>query len=432
MIIRNNTYKIFAKLNRILISTTDIRDLLRRISYEIARIFKAEQAFVFIYSEAGSYASVGTDNHARLPLADARAIEDYILDKGVKSVVLDKLPAKNEDLRRLLVSHKIAVIIPLFQSNKIIGYLCLGRRRGHYSGQDTRFLNTVADELAIAVQNALSVHKVRELNKTLQQRINEATSELRASNAQLRRLDQSKDEFVSLASHQLRTPLTSVKGYIDMVLEGDAGEVTPAQRKLLQEAFASSERMVHLIGDFLSVSRLQAGKFVIDKQPTDLIKLVGRELDSLKSSATRRNLKFAFKAPAQLPRLMLDAPKIRQVVVNFVDNALYYSREGTTIRVKLAEDNGDLVLTVQDSGIGVPKDEQGSLFTKFFRASNARRRRPDGTGVGLYLAQKIINLHGGSIVFESVEGQGSTFGFRLPIDRLRADDTHQLNNQPDH
>jgi anti-sigma regulatory factor (Ser/Thr protein kinase) len=126
----------------------------------------------------------------------------------------------------------------------------------------------------------------------------------------------------------------------------------------------------------------------------------------------------------------IDEGKIRQVIMNFADNALYYSTQGTKITVKLAIEGTNVVFTVKDTGIGVPRSEQAQLFTKFYRASNARKQRPDGTGVGLFLAKKVIDAHGGSVLFESVEGKGSTFGFRVPLEELRAStDTDNLDNQ---
>lgn len=111
----------------------------------------------------------------------------------------------------------------------------------------------------------------------------------------------------------------------------------------------------------------------------------------------------------------LDEGKIRQVVMNYADNAIYYSHENSTITVSLSVENDEVLFTVKDTGIGVPKAEQEKLFAKFYRAANARVQRPDGTGVGIYLAKKVIDAHGGKIVFESTEGKGSTFGFRLPL-----------------
>jgi signal transduction histidine kinase len=334
-------------------------------------------------------------------------------------IIDTKKLSESDPVYKILHKHRIAVLLPLTIDGKPTGYLALGERlSGDYSKRDMKVLATVSNELVIAVQNALSVQEVKELNETLQQRIDEATKELRTSNAQLQKLDEAKDEFVSMASHQLRTPLTSVKGYISMVLEGDAGKISDAQRHLLSEAFTSSERMVHLINDFLNVSRLQTGKFMVDRRKIDLAKVVGQEVDSLKTTAHARELKLTYRKPSHFPILYIDEGKIRQVIMNFIDNAIYYSSEFSTITVELAVEDGNAVLRVHNEGIGVPQLEQAHLFTKFFRATNARKQRPDGTGVGLFLAKKVITSHDGSMVFNSEPNQGTTFGFRLPIKKL--------------
>lgn len=288
-----------------------------------------------------------------------------------------------------------------------------------FTSRDIKLLRTISDELVIAIQNSLSVQEVKDINASLEQRIEAATAELRTSNARLKRIDASKDEFISMASHQLRTPLTSIKGYLSMVLEGDTGKITADQQHLLQEAFSSSERMVHLIHDFLNVSRLQNGKFMLEQHPYDLVSLVQSETNSLQRSAESRGLKLACKTSLKGLTLMIDETKFRQVVMNFIDNALYYSRPKGTITVKIDKVGDNVEVRVVDNGIGVPKAEQEHLFTKFFRAANARKQRPDGTGVGIFLAKKVVNEHGGTIIFESVEGKGSTFGFILPVSKLR-------------
>ena len=203
-----------------------------------------------------------------------------------------------------------------------------------------------------------------------------------------------------------------------MVLEGDAGDITPAQRQLLEEAFTSSERMVHLIGDFLNVSRLQTGKFVIDRHAVDIARVIEQEIEGMKQIANSHNINLTLKKPARAPTLYLDESKIRQVIMNFIDNAIYYSPEGTSVRVTMEVEDGDVVFRVIDKGMGVPMSVQKKLFTKFFRAENARKQRPDGTGIGLYLAKRIVDGHHGKLVFESTVGKGSTFGFRLPIKQL--------------
>lgn len=417
------------RLGKELSTTSDLRNLLHRASNEIGGTIQADQAFFFVRYGGDHHMNEGTTRHGRMSPDDVVVLDDYV-HREHSTVVIADIIQDTEEVYGMLSKNNIAIALPLKHDGQSPNYLFIGHRRSReYSRRDVRVLETISNELVIAIQNALSVQEVRDINATLQQRIEEATKELRQSNTQLQRLDAAKDEFVSMASHQLRTPLTSVKGYISMVLEGDAGRISGAQRQLLSEAFTSSERMVHLIGDFLNVSRLQTGKFMIDQRPVDLAKIIGQEVDSLKTTAEAHSLKLRYKVPSYFPVLYIDEGKIRQVVMNFIDNAIYYSHEGTTITVGLRVDGGDALLEVHDTGIGVPKSEQAHLFTKFFRATNAQKQRPDGTGVGLFLAKKVIVAHGGTMVFESKEGEGSTFGFRLPVKRLSnapADEADEL------
>lgn len=351
-------------------------------------------------------------------------------------ITTDMADGKADRIRKKMGEMNISIIARLETRGGVIGYCFFGYKTSGsaYGRRDMDLIRIARDELAVAIQNALRFEQIQDFNNTLQQRIEEATKELRASNIQLQRLDEAKDEFVSMASHQLRTPLTSVKGYISMVLEGDVGKITSTQRKLLGEAFTSSERMVHLISDFLNVSRLQTGKFVLEQRRVDLSKLVSKEVNSLQTTAHAHGLTLEYHAPSYFPLLYLDGGKIRQVLMNFIDNAIYYSQEGTTITISLAIEDSSAVLEVKDTGIGVPKSEQAHLFTKFFRATNARKQRPDGTGVGLFLAKKVVVAHGGDIVFKSIENAGSTFGFQLPIKKLStapAKNADQLGNEPD-
>jgi signal transduction histidine kinase/MFS family permease len=410
-----NTDDFFARLNKTLSVTTDLRGLLERVSYEIGHTLKAEQAFFFIYTNAdGNYISAGTDGHHHLPKHDAILIEQE--SQGEDKIISASSLDEKDPIRRMMISHRIELILPLMQSDAVIGYLCLGDHlTSGYTNRDIKALNTLSDELIIAVQNALAVHEIREINASLQQRIANATKELRSKNAILLQLDKIKDEFISMASHQLRTPLTSVKGYLSMVIEGDAGKITPSQKQLLDQAFMSSENMVHLINDFLNVSRIQTGKFIIDKSPVDLSELVEQEINSLVPNAKVRNMKLVYKKPKKFPIIDVDEGKMRQVVMNFADNAIYYSHDNSSIIISLGIEGSEIVFTVKDTGIGVPKSEKDKLFAKFYRAANAKIQRPDGTGVGIYLAKKVIDAHGGQIIFESIEGKGSTFGFRLPI-----------------
>lgn len=403
-----------SKINQTLNSTNDLRLLLERVAGVVGSTLKAQQVFFFVHLPGGRYMTSGTDGHAKVSVADFYDQSER-LDFETPIYFASQLNS-SDPLRRMMASHRVELLMPLRKGGVLVGYMCLGESRLiGYTSRDMRALTMLVDELTIAIQNALSVEEVRKLNDTLEQRVAAATKELRASNSQLQRLDEAKDEFISMASHQLRTPLTSIKGYLSMIIEGDVGPVTKEQKKLLNEAFTSSERMVRLIGDFLNVSRLQTGKFVVEKHPVDIDKLVQREIDGLRQNATSRDITFDYKVTGDIPILNIDESKIQQVVMNFADNAMYYSKVGGKVQVTLQWVGNFVEFKVIDSGIGVPEKEQSHLFNKFFRATNARRARPDGTGVGLFLAKKVITEHGGTILFESKEGKGSTFGFRLPV-----------------
>ncbi len=426
-----NSDEFFGRLNKTLAVTTDLRELLKRASKEIGTTLKSSQAFFYIYtSDSEHHIAAGTSNHTDMTIGVAEDIKQYAINKP--GVVVATILEDDNDIKQVLTTHKIEIVLPLIQDKAIIGFLCLGENMGsNYTDRDVSVLNTVSNGLIIAIQNALAVQEIRDFNVTLRQRIAEATQELRVKNAMLKKLDKAKDEFVSMASHQLRTPLTSVKGYLSMVVEGDAGKVTSQQKELLNEAYSSNERMVNLVNDFLNVSRIQTGKFMLEKLPVDLAKLVDEEVKGLVQNATKRQIKLDYKAPVDVPQLNIDEGKIRQVVMNYIDNAIYYSNTDSTIKIDLSVDGDDVVFTVKDTGIGVPVSEQSGLFTKFYRASNAKKQRPDGTGVGLYLAKKIITAHDGKIVFSTVEGRGSTFGFRLPIKELALSTAKQLNDLKD-
>ena len=252
---------------------------------------------------------------------------------------------KDPELKKLLDIHRTKIVMPLLHQNQETGILFLGEHKSlGYSSRDIEMLESIAGELAVSIRNSLSLEEINELNKSLQRKIDEATKELRFSNRQLQRLDEAKNEFISMASHQLRTPLTSIKGYLDMMLEGDLGKITPTQRAVLREAFSSSERMVRLINDFLNVSRLQTGKFNIDKQETDVAQILRDEVALLKVVADQRSVEMDLKIDKKVPLITADSEKIRQVMLNMIDNAIYYSNPHKKVIISLKNSNGALNL----------------------------------------------------------------------------------------
>lgn len=300
---------------------------------------------------------------------------------------------------------KSVYIVKLRAREQMVGVMVVGSLApmGDFKSSEADLLDRLSETLGIALDNRL----LFEENQII-------LAQLQKTNRKLRELDKTKDEFISMASHQLRTPLTSIKGYLSMILEGDVGPVKKNQKEYVQRAFDSAQRMVYLIADMLNVSRLQNGKFVIENKETDLAKSVEEQIAQVQATAEAKQLKLNFHKPDNLPALNLDQTKIEQVIMNFLDNAIYYTPAGGTVTVELSATGKEVIFSVTDTGVGVPASVQHHLFSKFYRADNARKIRPDGTGLGLFMAKKVISAQGGAIIFKSTEGKGSTFGFSFP------------------
>lgn len=266
----------------------------------------------------------------------------------------------------------------------------------------------------IATVSWLSNREIYRFNVTLQEQVAKATERLRAANHNLKSLDKAKDEFLSMASHQLGTPLTAITGYLSMALDDDKSNMTEAQRQYIQYGLEASERMGAMTHDLLNVSRLNAGKFVIRKEQADVNHIIGQQIEQLRPAAERKGLELKFVPDATLPPVIFDISKTTQVIMNLIDNAIYYTEKGS-VTVKAEREHDNVAFRVIDTGMGVPVAERSKLFAKFFRAENAKSARPDGTGLGLYLAKRVVEEQGGSIIFESEVGKGSTFGFVLPL-----------------
>ncbi len=398
------------EFTKVLVSELDLDRILKRSLTQLCHDVHIQfgQLVIFHHDRVYRIEHFGPLPKRLMVAPELRQLDEMLL-------VADELETGSR--KSLMEEHGVRVSVSLHTREEFVGYLLLGDKLSGdiYSNQDIELLEIIGKELAVAILNAKAYEEISQFNITLQQRVDHATSRLRVANRHLKELDHAKDEFISMASHQLRTPLTTIKGYLSMMLEGDAGRMTAAQKEFAGYAFGSSERMVNLISDLLNVSRLSAGRFLIQTKPTDVVQMVADEVRQLQSHAAAKGIQLVFEKPSpSFPLVELDENKTRQVIMNFIDNAIYYTQVGS-VKVSLRQAGDQVRLEVRDTGIGVPEAEKKKLFTKFFRAGNAQEVRPDGTGLGLYLAKRVVEDQDGTIIFESTEGKGSVFGFELPL-----------------
>src|SRR3989339_90545 len=220
-------------------------------------------------------------------------------------------------------------------------------------------------------------------------------------------IEKMKTEFVSLAAHQLRTPLSAIKWTLRMLLDGDLGKITKEQKSFLQKTYASNERMIRLINDLLNVARIEEGKFIHKLTPTLISEIIKTVISSFQDKMDLKGIDFKYVLPkGKIPLANLDAEKLNIAITNLLDNAIDYTPDNGKITIELSFDKRKIQFMIKDSGIGIPKDQQHRIFSKFFRGENVVKMETDGTGLGTFIAKNIIEAHNGKIWFESEEGKG--------------------------
>lgn len=236
---------------------------------------------------------------------------------------------------------------------------------------------------------------------------------------QMTEVDQMKTRFVSLASHQLRTPLTAIKLFIEMLGSKSIGSLNETQSEYLNNVKISTERMVKLVNNLLSISRLEAGRLKINPQLIDIQKLIEESINSCQNLAENSNCKISFKKPkTELHKLLVDPLIMTEIIQNIIGNALRYTTtDSGEVAVELKEENSQYIIIVKDNGIGIPKEIQSKIFEKFFRAEEAIRIQTEGTGLGLYIAKMLLEASGGDMKFKSKgKGKGATFFISIPAE----------------
>jgi len=229
-------------------------------------------------------------------------------------------------------------------------------------------------------------------------------------------LDNAKSDFISTASHQLRTPLTAIKGFVSLLLEGSYGEVETKQQDELKKNYDSNQKLIHLVDDLLNISRMETGRMDFAFVSGQLEDICQKVIDIYDSKAKEKGLYLEYvKSEIVLPEIMIDGDRLGEVISNMVDNAIKYTAKGGA-KLKVEEKDGNIRVVVSDTGMGVLDDEMPHLFTKFSRGKDTKRLNVKGIGLGLYVGKFVVEAHGGRIWAESEgENKGSRFILELPI-----------------
>jgi len=240
-------------------------------------------------------------------------------------------------------------------------------------------------------------------------------TQLKLANVKLQQLDKAKSEFLSIASHQLRTPLSIMKGYLSMILEGSYGRVSPKIKNITENLFQTNEQLIKLVNNLLNISRIEAGKIELQLENISIANLIKETIKEIEPEAKEKGLYIVYEEKTKIPYIRIDPDKIKQVLLNILDNAIKYTEKGG-INITTQMQNSYVLIKITDTGVGMTREEIQNIFTSFKRGEAGEKLWTGGSGLGLYVAKKFVEMHKGKIWAESQgKNKGSTFFVRLPV-----------------
>ncbi|MDX6769256.1 MAG: GAF domain-containing sensor histidine kinase [Elusimicrobiota bacterium] len=369
----------------------------RSLEADLAAFLILDESTGELVTQPGAWGLEGEELLYRIPLTDERSssVRVFKTRRPFLSGDAQNDPNTNPRYAKLWHIHSL-MVVPLVLEDRCIGVMRVGSKRANaFAAEHLALVTVIAEEAAILVETAL-------LNRRLSQ-----TAE------QLAALNRMKDEFVSTVSHEFKTPLTTITGFLTVMLEGDTGALNPQQMKFLSIAKAAAKRLSGLVSDLLDLSRLEGGA-KMEMRALDLGKLVAASVENHQPVAAEAGKTLSCEAPVRECRALADERWIGLVVDNLVSNAIKFTNAGGRIRVKLQDKGEFLMVSVSDDGIGIPPQDHPRLFERFYRASNRGEVNAPGTGLGLSIAREVVSKHGGKIWFESALGKGTTFHFVVP------------------
>ncbi|MCA9370030.1 GAF domain-containing sensor histidine kinase [Candidatus Woesebacteria bacterium] len=354
------------------------------------------------------------------PLTD---IDDSAIFQTAGAGVVNVENSSEGTLKSALVEKGVRLAVPLTKEKKVIAALLLEEKLSGeaYSEKDIEVLTIFASQAAVALDNINAYQEISAFNITLKEEVKKATTKLKSMNQNLRNLDRLKDEFLSIASHELRTPMTAIKSYIYMTLSGKGGKVTKKQKYYLERSYMATERLIKLVNNLLNISRIESGRISLELEKINLYRLTDEVFDEVRARAEELGLSISQTKLEEQKKLevIADTDKVKEVLINYIGNSLKFTPKGGSITVSY-EVADDMIWTrVTDTGAGVSQEDLGNLFQKFGLMEGSyqvNQNVSQGTGLGLYICKSVIELHGGEVDATSPGvGKGTVFSFSLPL-----------------
>lgn len=400
-------------LGKIMNTNIDLYPLVDQLIYTLTHEMRITRG-AFVLLENGQVYDVIPHGYEQLHLVGETNIP--ILAQYT-SLVFDDL--EEGPLKEMMRKLGVAVSQRLEVEGRIIGILILGEKSSGkaYTDRDLKVLTILMPEIAVSVQNSQAYDKIKQFNITLSEEVRKATNELQKANARLQELDKLKNDFVSVASHELRTPMTAIRSYAWMALYKSDMQLSDKMKKYLERVYVSTERLINLVNDMLNISRLEDGRVEITPSQFNILDEVQGAVAELEPKMKEKGQTLQIQ-PSRLPQVFADPNKVHQVLLNLLGNAIKFTPNKGTIKVEFFFDGVMVFVSIQDTGVGIMPEELPKLFTKFGRLEHSytAAATSGGTGLGLYISKVLVELMGGKISATSEgPGKGSRFTFSVPL-----------------
>ena len=404
---------LLSSLNNTMIQTIELEELIDNTLVEIVKGVHLSKGAVVIFKGDTVYRkkTVGINSESFNDEANFIALAKY-------RRILVHQEEDDSEIHDLLEKMNVSVVIPLITGDKLHGVLLLGEKLSGqiFTEEDIQFLGIFGPVFAVAIENSKAYEEIKEFNRTLQEQVDKATSELRLANEHLKELDKLKDEFVAIASHELRTPMNVIRGNLWLILN-EHKNLSPEDEAKLKVSLDSSQHLISLVGDILDVSAIEGKRIKLNPSQIDLKALIQAHIEEMQTLAQQKDIKLESRIDSEKVMAFADPDKVKQVLTNLIGNAFKFTPGGGSITISALIEGKNAKVSVADTGPGIKKDDLSKLFTKFgkLETSFSKSANTSGVGLGLYISKNLIEMSHGEITIESEVGKGTTFSFTLPV-----------------
>lgn len=408
-----NSHILLAELTAILAKTIRLDEMAHSSLEEMLSVMHISKGAIYFHEDKRSYPSVLVGYNKEYVFG-----KEYLNTLHGRSSIIVYDEVEDDAEKKMMRKYDASIIMPLISGENRQGILVLGEKNSGevYSERDIEVIQIFGPELSVALANAKSYEEIKKFNETLQAKVEDATRELKNANEHLKELDKLKDEFIAIASHELRTPMTVIRGNLWIVLE-ESKNLDNESKERLETSLGSAEHLITLVTQILDVSAIEGNKIKLSPKKIDLEDTVREVENEVGQLASQKNIVITNTIDGKKYEVFVDPDKLKQVFVNLISNAIKFTKEGGTITIGAVKDSKFVTVLVSDTGQGISKENLPKLFTKFGKIETSLNKvsNAPGAGLGLYICKKLIELWGGKINADSKVGNGMTFSFTIPM-----------------